>query len=188
MLKGKKIAQIMRKANQLLVEKIDRAIWYVSNSYCIFVLYDKEYMLFKEKYNSYKSTINIPEGRTKYKIQNGEIYDDTPKWNLVIPEIEEKNELKNTKLKYNKSEIYKLKNKSNMVLLRQEYTQFLEESWNIYASKTNGEFYSSPVVVKDDEFIKMVIMPIISNIGIKEEIEDNLGCKIIFNEKQGKTA
>ena len=59
MINGKKLAKVLRKSRQLIIEKRDN-YYYVSDTYMLVRLNKDIFEDFFSKYNSYKSTSNIP--------------------------------------------------------------------------------------------------------------------------------
>ena len=69
---SKKLAKDFRKKRILLVE-VDKNMYWVSDTHIAVKLGLDDFMEFREKWNNYKTTVNIPEVSQVVKIVNGEL-------------------------------------------------------------------------------------------------------------------
>ena len=80
-----KIAKILRTSNNIVVKKRNDYEWIVSNTHIALFISNKDYEIFKEKWNSYKSTDNIPDVNEWTTVGGGK--QKTPDFESVIPNI-----------------------------------------------------------------------------------------------------
>lgn len=163
MFKPDKIASVYRKSSNTLVKyKEEKDYWIVSDTYSFFILTPEEYVEFISKYNSYKSTKNIPLQATAYSVQTQN--DKVPNFDLVIPDISRRMTLEVTELHWKDSNILKAEN-GKLVALDEKYIKLIPESnvdwdWNYIADETTAKLFLSPIKVECGNLMKALIMPV----------------------------
>ena len=195
---GKKIAQVIRDDDQyqLILDDINDNQWIVSDGFCMFVLSNDEYQDFKKKWNSYKTTENIPSDIKEYHINTygtkTTTKENSPDWDNVIPDFEftESLNMFDTDIRIGDTVIYKAVNSNNMIRLDQKYTQFIEDYWDVFAYPENTYKKTVQIDSKNGD-MKMVIMPIRNmnkegEYTVKETLENYLECNISFNSSKDK--
>ena len=60
MINGKEIAKLIRKSNNVIIEKFENGSYNVTDTYIMVILNEAEFGKFFAKYNSYKTTADIP--------------------------------------------------------------------------------------------------------------------------------
>ena len=158
----RKIASVYRKSDKLIVKKKDEGVdgpyWIVSDTYSAFMLCEFDYQEFISKYNSYKSTENIPLDAEEYSLP-GQNY-DSPNFDRVIPDIKRDMDLLETNLKIDYRKVFRDEYGDNLVLLHEKYTDIIPDEWDYVTDETDDNVHLSPVVIKEGWKLKGLIMPV----------------------------
>lgn len=160
---AKRVAQEFRTSRTLAVEKVENHVW-VSDTYIAVKFNFQEFKDFKEKYNSYKTTIDIPKFSKLLKIKGDKVKKlDEELMEAVIPEDNQLDyELKVTKevqAPVGAEGIRKLKNNElGDVYIAREYEFLLENAMDGYELYTAGNL--SPVALVENSRISCLIMPV----------------------------
>ena len=159
---SKKLAQDFRKSDTLLIEKTDKKTFWVSNTYVVVKLNLHDFMEFREKWNDYKSTENIPKVSQVVKIVNGELSkNEEPIMEYVIENEPEDYKLKITEEVW--AELDKLgerklvSNDIGDVYISQKYEYLITEfeGCKLY---TSGKDRAIHILL--DGHLKAIIMPV----------------------------
>ena len=191
---GKKLAQRLRTEDTLLIEKVEKNDYWLSNTYFAVKLNNYDFTDFKDKYNSYKTTESIrkeiTEGKT-LSYRNGcfNVEDNTPISN-VLGEIKELKELTLTNLVIKKEEvlsrIYKVDNEIGYFSLEHNWLLDTVSYENIYSKDT-----LNPLIFKNaNNEINLLIMPMRSEEDIVineiEKLNINIKSENIETEKNNQ--
>jgi len=159
---SKKVAQDFRTGRNLLVEKVDEETFWVSDTHIVVKLGLDDFMEFKEKWNNYKSTVNIPKVSQVVKIVNGELSKhEEPVMEYVIENEPEDYKLKITEEVW--AELDKLgerklvSNDIGDVYISQKYEYLITEfeGCKLY---TSGKDRAIHILL--DGHLKAIIMPV----------------------------
>lgn len=160
---GKKLAKIFRKENLILVKKQEEYLW-VSNTYILVRLKEKEAEKFLNKYNNYKTTKDIPflESGETYEIlysENKKI-DKDPIGNLlnnISNDLKDVEITKFSRLKDNMiCRIFKSDNK--LGLFDNKYS-FLMDKFNLIKIEA-GDKYNPLILKNKNKEVCGLIMPV----------------------------
>jgi hypothetical protein len=158
---SKKVAQDFRTGRNLLVEKVDEETFWVSDTHIVVKLGLDDFMEFKEKWNNYKSTVNIPEVSQGVKIVNGELskYEGSVMAHVIENNLDYKLKItEEVTAKVGKLGVRKLvSNDIGGVYMAQEF-EYLITALEGCELHTSGKFGAIHVLLDDD--LKALIMPV----------------------------
>lgn len=163
MINGKEIAKLIRKRNNVIIEKFENGSYNVTDTYIMVTLNEAEFGKFFAKYNSYKTTADIPfnfegtissaggnvfaENKLNTKTVTSQI--GNAKFEAVITDFYKKND------SGDEVKIYKAGNEIG--IFNREY-EFLLDYGVKYKAKDN----KNPLFVVDaEDEVKAVIMPVL---------------------------
>lgn len=190
----KKVAQIMRPEDSLILKKMNNNIVAVTDTYLLVFFNNKEVNTFIRKWNNYSSTtdINIDkfENKKKLSLVNGiEQFNNIPNIKNVIPEMHSPDELEYTGISFRQKDIdVLLTDKKKLVLINKKYIDKMINTNNLYIDDQK-EIIRSPILklVKDDDYnqmpdylkvnnsyLKSLIMPMRINYDAYQEIKTKL--------------
>ena len=169
-----KLARMFRKANRILIKKVEGGLW-VCDTYILIKLNPREESDFINKWNSYKSTRDIPS------MENGSTFEISSVRNRIIEKDPIGNILANINmdqlLKINITELSHIKDntprrifkcKAGIGLYNNKY-QFLIDKMDIDNIKVKGLL--NPLVLIKDEEVVGLIMPIRKKEGLLDKIK-----------------
>lgn len=160
---AKQVAKKFRTSRNVVIEKVGNHVW-VSDTYIAVKFSFPEFKDFKDKYNSYKTTVDIPKFSKVVKIEDAEIEKfDESLMDKVVPE--------DNNLDYELTvtdEIYApvgaegirklVHNDLGKIFIAREYEFLLENAVDNYKLYTAGNL--SPVVIVEHGTISSLIMPV----------------------------
>ncbi|GAB6099277.1 hypothetical protein JCM16358_11560 [Halanaerocella petrolearia] len=161
MLSGKKLAQIVRPSRKLYIEKTDNH-YFLTDTYILVKLTEAEFEEFFAKYNSYKSTANIPfdfsDNQGICSTDGNQFLEDNLDVSFILNQLEEVNyevELTNfyKQVDDRLARIYKLGDQLSMI---NDKYQFLLDVGDVLKTEEK----TRPLFVLKDEKFKAAIMPI----------------------------
>jgi len=158
---NKKLAKDFRTGRNLLVEKVDEETFWVSDTQIAVKLGLDDFMEFREKWNNYKTTVNIMEVSQVVKIVNGELskHDGSVMAHVIENNLDYK--LKITEEV--RAEVGKLgerklvANEIGDVYISQKF-EYLITALEGCELHTSGKFGAIHVLLDDD--LKALIMPV----------------------------
>ena len=160
MIDGAKIASLVRKSTNLIITPLENAKYVVTDKYIMLLMNEKEFTNFFSKYNSFKSTANIPLHFTGAISKAEDEFESTDINALKIinkvKDAEPDVELTPFYLKRdNKKEarIYKVKDELGIFLRKYESLLELGDTY-----KAAGKIY--PFFICQDDEVKAIIMPV----------------------------
>jgi len=158
---SKKVAQDFRTGRNLLVEKVDEETFWVSDTHIVVKLGLDDFIEFREKWNNYKSTVNIPEVSQGVKIVNGELskYEGSVMAHVIENNLDYKLKItEEVTAKVGKLGVRKLvSNDIGGVYMAQEF-EYLITALEGCELHTSGKFGAIHVLLDDD--LKALIMPV----------------------------
>jgi hypothetical protein len=158
---SKKLAKDFRTGRNLLVERVDEETFWVSDTHIVVKLGLDDFIEFREKWNNYKSTVNIPEVSQGVKIVNGELskYEGSVMAHVIENNLDYKLKItEEVTAKVGKLGVRKLvSNDIGGVYMAQEFEYLITEfeGCELYIS---GKFGAIHVLLDDD--LKALIMPV----------------------------
>ena len=167
-----KIAGLARKSGKLIVEKVDDHNFYVTDTYFVIKVNDIEFGEFFSKYNSYKSTVNIPfsfEGAITLDPAGDKFIDAEINNKVILDGVKEAKETKITPFIKNmddrEARIFSIKG-GELGIINRKYEVFLDEEFEYKAPDKFG-----PLFVIDEGVTRVVIMPIRQKVSIADELK-----------------
>ena len=158
---SKKVAQDFRTGRNLLVEKVDEETFWVSDTHIVVKLGLDDFIEFREKWNNYKSTVNIPEVSQGVKIVNGELskYEGSVMAHVIENNLDYKLKItEEVTAKVGKLGVRKLvSNDIGGVYMAQEF-EYLITALEGCELHTSGKFGAVHVLLDGD--LKALIMPV----------------------------
>jgi len=163
MINGKEIAKLVRKSNDVIIEKFEDGSYNVTDTYVMVKLNEAEFGKFFAKYNSYKSTADIPfnfegtisstganvfrENKLNTKTVTSQI--GNAKYEAVITDFYKQND--------SGDEVRIFKAGNDIGIFNREY-DFLLDYGDKYKVKDN----KNPLFILDNQgAVKAVIMPVL---------------------------
>ncbi|PUU87871.1 hypothetical protein [Halanaerobium sp.] len=163
MINGKEIAKLIRKSDNVIIEKFEDGSYNVTDTYVMVKLNEAEFGKFFAKYNSYKSTADIPfnfegtissaganvfrENKLNTKTVTSQI--GNAKYEAVITDFYKQND--------SGDEVRIFKAGNDIGMFNREY-DFLLDYGDKYKVKDNN----NPLFILDNqEDVKAVIMPVL---------------------------
>lgn len=174
MIDGAKIASLVRPSSNLIIVPLDNAKYVISDTYIMVIMDEEEFTEFFSKYNSFKSTANIPLNFVGAVSKTGDKFESSDVNVLrIIDKVEaasEEVEITPFYLKRdNKKEarIYKVKDMLAIFLRKYE---FLLELGDTY--KAAGKI--DPLCICQDGEVKAIIMPVryVDDMLLKDKIKE----------------
>ena len=160
MINGAKIASLVRKSTNLIIEPLENAKYVVTDKYIMLLMNEKEFTNFFSKYNSFKSTANIPLhfngaiSKAKEEFESTDV--NALKIINKVKDAEPDVELTPFYLKRDKKKearIYKVKDALAIFLRKYESLLELGDTY-----KAAGKIY--PFFICQDDEVKAIIMPV----------------------------
>jgi len=172
MIDGAKIASLVRSSSNLIIAPLENAKYVISDTYIMVIMNEEEFTEFFSKYNSFKSTANIPLHFSGAISKFGDKFESTDVNVLrIIDKAEAASEeveitpfyLKRDKKK--EARIYKVKDMLAIFLRKHE---FLLELGDTY--KAAGKI--DPLFVCQSDEVKAIIMPVryVDDMSLKDKI------------------
>jgi len=159
----KEIAIAVKDDNNLVVHRISKNTYWVGSTYALVKLGTKEFEAFKDRYNNYKSTPNIPEDteiEQSVGYVNGEFKPEGPNVNLVIQEPNRADDLeavKRTSFKFGAEDknvtLYSIK--GTLAGYNSKYDRIIEQ---FNEHKATDQY--NPIRCYEGSDLKAVIMPV----------------------------
>ncbi|RCW60964.1 hypothetical protein [Halanaerobium sp. ST460_2HS_T2] len=174
MINGAKIASLVRPSSNLIIVPLDNAKYVISDTYIMLIMDEEEFTEFFSKYNSFKSTANIPLNFVGAISKTGDKFESTDVNVLrIIDKVEaafEEVEITPFYLKRDKKKearIYKVKDMLAIFLRKYD---FLLELGDTY--KAAGKI--EPLFVCQDGEVKAIIMPVryVDDMSLKDKIKE----------------
>jgi hypothetical protein len=160
MINGAKIASLVRPSSNLIIVPLENAKYVISDTYIMLIMDEEEFTEFFSKYNSFKSTVNIPLNFVGAISKTGDKFESTDVNVLrIIDKVEaatEEVEISPFYLKRDKKKearIYKVKDMLAIFLRKYE---FLLELGTQY--KSSGKL--DPLYICQDDEVQAIIMPV----------------------------
>ena len=172
MIDGAKIASLVRPSTNLIIAPLENAKYVISDTYIMVIMDEIEFTDFYSKYNSFKSTTNIPLNFVGAISKSGDEFESTDVNVLRIidkvKDAEAEVEITPFYLKRDRKKearIYKVKNMLAIFLRKYE---FLLELGDTY--KAAGKI--DPLFVCQDNEVKAIIMPVryVDDMSLKDKI------------------
>jgi hypothetical protein len=174
MIDGAKIASLVRPSSNLIIAPLENAKYVISDTYILLVMNEKEFTEFFSKYNSFKSTANIPLNFVGAISKTGDRFESTDVNVLrIIDKVEAASEeveispfyLKRDSKK--EARIYKIKNMLAIFLRKYD---FLLELGTQY--KAAGKI--DPLFICEDDEVQAIIMPVryVDVMSLKDKIKE----------------
>ena len=174
MIDGAKIASLVRPSSNLIIVPLDNAKYVISDTYIMVIMDEEEFTEFFSKYNSFKSTANIPLNFVGAVSKTGDKFESSDVNVLrIIDKVEAASEeveitpfyLKRDKKK--EARIYKVKNMLAIFLRKYD---FLLELGTQY--KAAGKI--DPLFICQDDEVKAIIMPVryVDDMLLKDKIKE----------------
>jgi hypothetical protein len=174
MIDGAKIASLVRPSSNLIIAPLENAKYVISDTYILLVMNEKEFTEFFSKYNSFKSTTNIPLNFVGAISKTGDRFEGTDVNVLrIIDKVEAASEeveispfyLKRDSKK--EARIYKIKNMLAIFLRKYD---FLLELGTQY--KAAGKI--DPLFICEDDEVQAIITPVryVDDMSLKDKIKD----------------
>jgi len=174
MIDGVKIASLVRKSTNLIIAPLESSNYAVTDTYIMLIMNEEEFTEFFSKYNSFKSTANIPLNFVGAISKTGDKFESTDVNVLrIIDKVEAASEeveitpfyLKRDKKK--EARIYKVKNMLAIFLRKYD---FLLELGTQY--KAAGKI--DPLFICQDDEVKAIIMPVryVDDMLLKDKIKE----------------
>jgi hypothetical protein len=174
MIDGAKIASLVRPSSNLIIAPLENAKYVISDTYILLVMNEKEFTEFFSKYNSFKSTANIPLNFVGAISKTGDRFESTDVNVLrIIDKVEAASEeveispfyLKRDSKK--EARIYKIKNMLAIFLRKYD---FLLELGTQY--KAAGKI--DPLFICEDDEVQAIITPVryVDDMSLKDKIKD----------------
>jgi hypothetical protein len=176
MIDGKEIAKLVRKKNNLIIEKFENGSYNVTDTYIMVKLNEAEFGKFFAKYNSYKSTADIPFNfKDTISSTGGSAFADNKlntktvisqignaKYEAVITDFYKKND--------SGDEVRLFKAGNEIGMFNREY-EFLLDYGDKYKAKDNK---NSIFILDNQDQVTAVIMPVLDKgeKPIKEMLKD----------------
>jgi hypothetical protein len=176
MIDGKEIAKLIRTRNNVIIERFEDGTYHVTDTYIMVKLTEAEFGKFFAKYNSYKSTADIPfnfketissaggnvfaENKLNTKTVTSQI--GNAKYEAVITDFYKKND--------SGDEVRLFRTGNEIGMFNREY-EFLLDYGVKYKAKDN----KNPLFIADaEDEVKAVIMPVLDKgeKPIKEMLKD----------------
>ena len=184
MINGKKLAKVLRKSRQLIIEKRDDC-YYVSDTYMLVKLNNNEFEDFFSKYNSYKSTSNIPfEIESTVSVTRGNDFSKSKsKLDTVIDTVKEADkhvEITEFTRDIGSEEVRIFKVNNEIGIFNKKY-EFLLDQGEEYKSKG----IKNPIFILKDHEVQAIIMPVRNR---DKSIKDRFRELITGNKNKDKTA
>ena len=160
MIKLKKVASYFRNVERLIVKKDGQDNYWVTDTYLLLVLNEEEFKQLKEKYNSYKNNINIPNNKDNFTIVDKQKLENKSFVLNFRPNRRKEKVAVATNLifKSKDKKIRLISYEDEVIAVNNKYYKFIEdiEGLSFYSeSKFNGlNCYN------DKEQLKAIIMPI----------------------------
>jgi hypothetical protein len=172
MIDGAKIASLVRPSSNLIIAPLESAKYAISNTYIMVIMDEDEFTDFFSKYNSFKSTANIPLNFVGAISKTGDKFESTDVNVLrIIDKVESASEeveitafyLKRDKKK--EARIFKVKDMLAIFLRKYE---FLLELGTQY--KAAGKI--DPLYICQEDQVKAIIMPVryVDDMSLKDKI------------------
>ena len=172
MIDGVKIASLVRKSTNLIISPLEDSNYAVSDTYIMLIMNEEEFTEFFSKYNSFKSTANIPLNFVGAISKTGDKFESTDVNVLrIIDKVEAASEeveitpfyLKRDKKK--EARIYKVKDMLAIFLKKYEFLLELGDTYRA-AGKID------PLFVCQDGEVKAIIMPVryVDDMSLKDKI------------------
>ena len=172
MIDGAKIASLVRKSNNLIISPLENAKYAVTDTYMMVIMDEEEFTDFFSKYNSFKSTANIPLNFVGVISKTGDKFESSDVNVLrIIDKVKAANEaveitpfyLKRDKKK--EARIYKVKDM--LAIFLRKYESLLELG---VVYKSAGKI--DPLYVCQDGEVKAIIMPVryVGDMTLKDKI------------------
>lgn len=156
MISGKKLAQVVRTSRKLFIEKTED-FYQVTDTYILVKLNTEEFQEFFSKYNSYKTTANIPFELPNHQVfsskRNEDFTEDQLNFNVVLEQAESAEEVELTEFYKNDARLYKLGDKLSMFNKKYEFLLDKGDTLKAQAKK-------KPLFILADDEVKAAIMPI----------------------------
>lgn len=174
MIDGAKIASLVRPSSNLIIVPLDNAKYVISDTYIMVIMDEEEFTEFFSKYNSFKSTANIPLNFVGAVSKTGDKFESSDVNVLrIIDKVEAASEeveitpfyLKRGSKK--EARIYKVKDMLAIFLRKYE---FLLELGDTY--KAAGKI--DPLYICQDGEVKAIIMPVryVDDMLLKDKIKE----------------
>jgi len=160
MIDGAKIASLVRPSSNLIIVSLDNAKYVISDTYIMVIMDEDEFTEFFSKYNSFKSTANIPLNFVGAISKTGDKFESTDVNVLrIIDKVEAASEeveitpfyLKRDKKK--EARIYKVKDMLAIFLRKYDFLLELGTQYNA-AGKID------PLYICQEDQVKAIIMPV----------------------------
>ena len=172
MIDGAKIASLVRKSTNLIIAPLENAKYVISDTYIMVIMDEEEFTDFYSKYNSFKSTTNIPLNFVGAISKTGDKFESTDVNVLrIIDKVEAASEeveitpfyLKRDKKK--EARIYKVKDM--LAIFLRKYESLLELG-DVY--KSTGKI--DPLYICQEDQVKAIIMPVryVDDMTLKDKI------------------
>jgi len=160
---SKEVAIAVKNDDSLVVHRISKNVYWVGSTYALVKLNTKEFEAFKDRYNSYKRTPNIPEGIELEKsicFVRGEFQAEGPNVNLVIQgpnRADDLKEVKRTSFKFGAEDknvsLYSIK--GTLAGYNSKYDRIIEK---FRVHKALNEY--NPIRCYEGSELKAVVMPV----------------------------
>ena len=158
---SKKLAQDFNTDRNSVIEKVDEETFWVSNTYTAVKLHLYDFVEFREKWNNYKSTKDIPKEFKVIKISNGELtkHEEPVMETVISGNLSYKLKItEEVTAKVGKLGVRKLvSNDIGGVYMAQEF-EYLITALEGCELHTSGKFGAIHVLLDDD--LKALIMPV----------------------------
>jgi len=159
---SKKLAQDFNTDRNSVIEKVDEETFWVSNTYTAVKLHLYDFVEFREKWNNYKSTKDIPKEFKVIKISNGELtkHEEPVMETVISGNLSYKLKITEEVIaKVGKLGVRKLVSHDiGTVYMGQEYEYIITEfeGCDLYTAKQ-----LKPIHILLDGHLKAMIMPVI---------------------------
>jgi hypothetical protein len=172
MLDGAKIASLVRPSSNLIIVPLENAKYAISDTYIMIIMDEIEFNNFYSKYNSFKSTTNIPLNFVGAISKSGDKFESTNVNALrIIDKVKDaEGEVEITPLYLKRDEkkearIYKVKNMLAIFLRKYEFLLDLGDTY-----KAAGKI--DPLFICHGEEVKAIIMPVryVDDMSLKDKI------------------
>lgn len=174
MIDGAQIASLVRKSTNLIISPLEDSNYAVTDTYMMVIMDEEEFTEFFSKYNSFKSTANIPLNFVGAISKTGDKFESTDVNVLrIIDKVEAASEeveitpfyLKRDSKK--EAKIYKVKNM--LAIFLRKYESLLELG-DVY--KSAGKI--DPLYICQEDQVKAIIMPVryVDDMSLKDKIKE----------------
>ena len=176
MIDGAKIASLVRPSNNIIIAPLENAKYVISDTYIIVIMDEIEFTDFYSKYNSFKSTANIPLNFVGAISKTGDKFEssDVNALRIIdkVKDAEAEVEITPFYLKRDQKKearIYKVKDMLAIFLRKYDFLLKLGDTY-----KAAGKI--DPLFVCQDDGVKAIIMPVrnLDNKPLKAKIKSLL--------------